>query len=917
MTRTSIILLLMACVLHTCLTSEKSSATIAVIEPHLLIATLDGSFYAIGKRSGIIEWSIKEDALVKLPSVPEALKSKQKLPLFLPDPKDGSLYRYNAVTDSAPLGENDDSKERDVLEKFPFTLSELVSASPCRSNDGLLYVGKKIDSWLTLNKETGEKLEVMSSESPMCPRSEKVNKKGEHIPDDQLLLVAKSEFHVSVFDVHTKQKMWNLTVIDYSNTANRLVKQSSYELLHLTSSKTGRIVTLDITTDESEQKILWTHQLGSPIVSIYEYGDSTKYGQMTKIPFTTIGEDFAQKNNTQINRNLYPTVYIGESDSTSAYALTTLVDLEETPVISPKRRNLILPLLEGPKSENGTEDLKTQPFYEEYTHYPIFGFYDYPEYSKTDIFAQLTITQIPKNNLLAQNPLPGKQTVIVGSIRDDPNHDYQTSALFLMFFSVIVTLSIGFTFWIYDRRRIRQIDSNRNISIGKITVNTTELIGRGSAGTCVYKGLFEGKQEIAVKRVITDYFILADREIELLRNLQHPNLIRYFATESDGMFRYIAIELAEMTLADFIENKISLDLDPVTILFEATCGLSHLHSLHVIHRDIKPANILISMPLPPHNRRKVLISDFGVSKMLSHENTPTLNAVSTTKVINGTEGWIPPEVLLAKLNKEADFKSLKPVDIFPMGCLFYYVLSNGSHPFGEPLERQSNILKNEWSLNLLIDEEEFLKSNLIESMISSNPNERPTVESVLKHPLFWSKDKQLQFLQDISDRIEKEAVDADVVRCLERGGFDVVKGDWKRHICLELQGDLRKFRSYKGNSVRDLLRALRNKRHHYRELPAEVQLSLGSIPDEFLTYFTSRFPRLIVHCYVAFQAFKFEDLFKMYYDQDASWDFQYPPLPKSGIRWYDGNRSPRKQRNQKDDVEDIVLAPNGMVSAIS
>ena len=45
-------------------------------------------------------------------------------PGFLPDPKDGSLYVFG-----------------DVLKKLPFTIPELVTASPCKSTDGVLYTG--------------------------------------------------------------------------------------------------------------------------------------------------------------------------------------------------------------------------------------------------------------------------------------------------------------------------------------------------------------------------------------------------------------------------------------------------------------------------------------------------------------------------------------------------------------------------------------------------------------------------------------------------------------------------------------------------------------------------------------------------------------------------------------------------------
>lgn len=118
----------------------------------------------------------------------------------------------------------------------------------------------------------------------------------------------------------------------------------------------------------------------------------------------------------------------------------------------------------------------------------------------------------------------------------------------------------------------------------------------------------------------------------------------------------------------------------------------------------------------------------------------------------------------------------------------------------------------------------------------------------------------------MSDRIEKEESDTDVVKALEKGGHLVVKNDWRQHICLALQTDLRKFRSYRGNSVKDLLRAMRNKKHHYRELPEDVQLSLGVIPDSFVSYFTGRFPKLLMHVYEAMKICCLEDIFLPYYD---------------------------------------------------
>ncbi|MEQ2200011.1 hypothetical protein XENOCAPTIV_019815 [Xenoophorus captivus] len=58
---------------------------------------------------------------------------------------------------------------------------------------------------------------------------------------------------------------------------------------------------------------------------------------------------------------------------------------------------------------------------------------------------------------------------------------------------------------------------------------------------------------------------------------------------------------------------------------------------------------------------------------------------------------------------------------------------------------------------------------------------------------------------------------------------------------------------------------MRNKKHHYRELPAEVQETLGSIPDDFVSYFTSRFPHLLMHTYLAMRTCAPERPFLPYY----------------------------------------------------
>lgn len=59
--------------------------------------------------------------------------------------------------------------------------------------------------------------------------------------------------------------------------------------------------------------------------------------------------------------------------------------------------------------------------------------------------------------------------------------------------------------------------------------------------------------------------------------------------------------------------------------------------------------------------------------------------------------------------------------------------------------------------------------------------------------------------------------------------------------------------------------ALFPQKHHYRELPEEVQETLGSIPDDFISYFTSRFPQLLLHTHMAMRMCAHERPFLPYY----------------------------------------------------
>lgn len=97
----------------------------------------------------------------------------------------------------------------------------------------------------------------------------------------------------------------------------------------------------------------------------------------------------------------------------------------------------------------------------------------------------------------------------------------------------------------------------------------------------MFRGEFDGRA-VAVKRLLPDCFTFADREVALLRESDaHANVVRYFCTEQDRMFRYIALELAEATLQDYVAGKYREKISVKNILHQATSGLAHLHFLDI------------------------------------------------------------------------------------------------------------------------------------------------------------------------------------------------------------------------------------------------------------------------------------------------------------------------------------------------
>uniref|UniRef100_A0A8C3KAZ1 Serine/threonine-protein kinase/endoribonuclease IRE1 n=1 Tax=Calidris pygmaea TaxID=425635 RepID=A0A8C3KAZ1_9CHAR len=831
---------------------------VTVPETLLFISTLDGNLHAVSKSTGDIKWTLKDGE-----SQPGGV------PAFLPDPNDGSLYILGG-------------KNKEGLMKLPFTIPELVQSSPCRSSDGVLYTGKKQDTWFIVDPKSGEKQTTLSTEAwdGVCPSS-------------PLLYIGRTQYVITMYDTKTRELRWNATFSDYS--APLCEESYHYKMAHFASSGDGLVVTLDKESGE----VLWAQNYGSPVVGIYVWHQDS----LRRIPHLNLAMETLRyltfhsqdipllkwsyqsvKDFAATKTQLLPALYVGKY-ATSFYALTSLV--HGSMALVPQ--GITLARIDGPTTDDVTmrESGECEITPSTDVKYPqgsitalhnqwlLIGHHELPPVVHTTMLRafpenlrKTTETIIPR--------APPARTVF-----DDVSGEAllgPTSALGRTSCSAGTPKCLGHLGqgggspaegWLSSSS---SADAEPDvIVVGKVSFNPKDVLGHGAGGTFVFRGQFDGRN-VAVKRLLPECFHLVDREVQLLRESdEHPHVVRYFCTEKDKQFHYIAIELCSATLQEYVENP-SFDrrsLDPVSLLRQTMSGLAHLHSLSIVHRDLKPCNILISVP-NRHGQIRAVISDFGLCKKLQGGR----QSFSLRSGIPGTEGWIAPEVL-----QEAPKENPTcAVDIFSAGCIFYYVVSGGQHPFGDSLRRQANILSGSYQLSCLQEEahDKLVARELIVAMIDPEPQRRPPASMVLVHPFFWSQEKQLQFFQDVSDRIEKEPAEGPIVSALEAGGRSVVRTNWRMHISLPLQTDLRKFRTYKGASVRDLLRAMRNKKHHYHELPADVRAALGSVPDGFVQYFTSRFPRLLLHTHGAMRVCAHERLFHSYYSPGPE---AAPPCP--------------------------------------
>jgi serine/threonine-protein kinase CHEK1 len=232
---------------------------------------------------------------------------------------------------------------------------------------------------------------------------------------------------------------------------------------------------------------------------------------------------------------------------------------------------------------------------------------------------------------------------------------------------------------------------------------------------------------------------------------QHPNIIEWFATGEDAVWKWIAMEYAEGgDLFDKIEADIGVSEDIAHFYFkQLVSGVSYMHSKGVGHRDIKPENILLS------ESGNLKIADFGLATLFEYNGTRKL---STTMC--GSPPYIAPEVISCGRSTQSRHApkgsgyAADIVDVWSCGVVLF-VLLVGNTPWDEPTteswEFEEFSRTKGRSSDSLWEKLPSTVLSLLRGMMSIDPKTRFGFEQIRRHPWFTRSNPLLTSDGRISD----------------------------------------------------------------------------------------------------------------------------------------------------------------------
>ena len=252
-----------------------------------------------------------------------------------------------------------------------------------------------------------------------------------------------------------------------------------------------------------------------------------------------------------------------------------------------------------------------------------------------------------------------------------------------------------------------------------------EQIGKGGMGV-VYRARYVKNdrkvalkllpREIASNRTIAARF---EREMEILKDLKHPNIVNCFGGTAEGDYRFYAMELIEGgTMDSLLMDRGRLSWGQVVEYAQPVCSaLAYAHARGIIHRDIKPANLLLT------RSGKLKLSDFGLA-LVAGDNKLTADGKTM-----GTMHYMAPEQIRGS-------PPMSPQsDLYSLGCVLFEMLT-GRPPFSGQTPAQilhQHLDKAAPRVSTVVMDCPSALDNLISDLLEKDPLARPNgAEEVLR-----------------------------------------------------------------------------------------------------------------------------------------------------------------------------------------
>ncbi len=202
-----------------------------------------------------------------------------------------------------------------------------------------------------------------------------------------------------------------------------------------------------------------------------------------------------------------------------------------------------------------------------------------------------------------------------------------------------------------------------------------------------------------------------EREVSILKKLQHPHIVRYYGGGKFGTQRFYAMELVTGgSVEDLLKIKRKLPWqEALNIALQVAKALEHAHEAGVIHRDLKPGNLLLTKD------GTMKLTDFGIAR------DTTATALTAAGKTVGTYAYMAPEQIRGKPPVD------KKTDLYALGCVLFEMIS-GETPF--QCENQGEMLMMHLQeepprITSLVPECPQLVEDLIFHLLEKDPQERP------------------------------------------------------------------------------------------------------------------------------------------------------------------------------------------------